>query len=623
MPQVITGIIYGLASALGGFLATAVVTAAIGLGISAITNALFGRGSAKSEATERSIKNPTPLRQYACGKRRMFGTSMLFETASNGSSVDVFAFAEGPANAITQVYLNDDKVTIIDGVVQEGEDGRYRSAGSGAPWLGGPGGATVAAGYNLGAPVETAHEAVVSVFEGVWGTGGTDIWTENHRGDGIVSGYLIKKPVEAEDFIDIYPQGDNVTMSLAGEWGKFFDPRNAAHDPLNHLTWEYTDNAVLHTLWYFMIYRGFDYARKLEPVIGYWITAANDADISVALDAGGSEPRYRGCVAFDGGKKPGDILSEFLACFDGWTDVDGNGCQVVYSGRLYEPTVSIAAEQIIDYRHQAFVPEEDALNEIVIHYVSEIHDFNTVEAQSWRDETDITDRGVILSDAIEPQVPSHTQARRLAKRIMSRRNAPDRGWCRTKFGGREVLGQRYINLTIEEAGAIFFDGVAEITGVERDYDTGGVNFEWVAVDANIDAWNPATEDGEGAPTGNRVALEPVDAPTIDTATPIVNDSGFAQVDVIINDAPVRDDLTWYGRWKISADAIWNEQQYSDVDAGAPVELLIGPVPGGESVDVAVKYRVGDGRSSAWSASETVTTGEGEIDYDGGDAGTEV
>lgn len=678
MPAVLVGVFttLGVNIVTAAILAEVVVVAATAFtAISFLSKALSGRGGARSEATERAIKNPTPARQYVHGIRRLHGTWMLFgrcDTAgltlpnskpSKGATVDVFAFCEGPVQ-VKKIYLNDDVVTLgTGGVVNKLPDGTYKLN-------------TVYAGYNTGQATETAHTMPQTLLPGVW--------TSAHRGDGIVSGYLVKTPVEAGDYIAIYPQGDNVDMSLVVESGYAYDPREVSHDPYNDSTWALTENAALLLLRYYMVYRGYDYNARILPNEAYWIAAADDCDLPVDLDsvrvlmtadanigatsitvdnvsglsagmsvliysiedstktetrtvssvagstinipaltyahkAGSavawasdplnpvSEPKYRAAIAWSGNIKPGDIITEHLACFDGWVAHDENGCLKVYSGKLYTPSVSIGPDQIVSYNHQSWVEEEDAVNILNVKYVSSQHDYEMVECEPWTDDDDITARGE-LPDGLDVQVPSHTQARRLAKRVMARRNATSRGRVTTNVAGRAVIGERYINLRIEEAGAVFFDGVAEIINPpERDYDTGGCTFDWVAVNANIDAWNPATEDGEPAPIGNRVAPSAVATPVI-SATSAELDAGGTSARILITvTAEDRPDLTWYGRWKVSTDSIWNESIYSDIDAGSSIQLLTPLVPLNASIDVAVAYKGGDGRLSDWSTTSTVST----------------
>lgn len=603
MPQALIPVIakLGVSKLVATIAAYAITTVAT----SFLSSLLTGSGNQRSEATERDLKLPTPPRLYGMGRRRFYGAQMLFDTASNGTTGDVWAYLDCPAGPIVEVetvYLNDDIATLSGDVVQGQADGRYS-------------GPRVRVGWNMGEATETAFASIVSLFP--------EVWSNDHRGDGIFSGYLTKDPVLSKDFIKVYPQGDNVIMSFVAKSYRCYDPRDPAQDPHDSGTWLWTENAALHLLWFFMVYRALDFDTKLLPVIDTWIDAADVCDEPVALAAGGTEPRYRGCVAWDSSKLPGDIVNEMLACFDGWTAEDAHGCQLVFAGKVTTPTFSIGPDQIVSSSRQYFVPDEDFNNELVVQYISEAHHWNIVEGQPLRDETDITKRGRINSDGFAPQVASFPQNRRLAKRRQARQNAPQRGKIATTLSGRDVLSHRYIELLDVEAGATFFSGWAEVVGGERNYETGGAVFDWIAVDPNVDAWNPATEEGAPAPDGVRVPVSALDPPVIDSAAVTSGSEGTPTLTLEVT-GPDRTDLTWFAHWRVAGAATWGgDLEFPDTDPGTGVTLVTDLVPTGESIEVQVAYQVGDGRVSPWSATATVETDAVEMEFDGGDSSTEA
>lgn len=552
---------------------------------------LFAPSMPKPDAAQSQKKESRPVRTKGIGTRRVFGKAMFWDTNQNGETVDVLAFLSGRSHAMRQPYLNDDKVTITAGVVQELSDGAYDTG-------------KVLAGVNLGLPTETAFSAVISALPGVW--------TEDHRGDGITSGYLIKKPVKSKNYLKTYPQADNTTLSAVFDMSYLFDPRDSTMDAYDPDTWVKSepllDNPVLGLLWYLITDRGVDYDTQILPVIDYWISAADHCDEPVALKGGGTERRYRCCILFDMTSEPADIISEILKTFDGWYAEDSLGRYIVYSGRYYEPTVTIGPAQIVNARHQGFVEDEDFINEIAITYVSADHDYNEPDATPWTDDVDIAERGKVNSTNFSPQTPSHSQNRRLAKRFMARQNAVDRGTITTNYDGMSVIGERFIWLEHAEAGTSFYTGPAEIvTSPEKDMQTLGVSFDWVAVSPSIDSWNAATEEGEPAPVEGRIAPSPLPAPTITTATAELGDGGSTARVRITVDGFDRDDITWFARSRVSTDPSWNEQEYSDIDPGPSAVLLTSLVALDVAIDVQVAYSVGDGRVSPWSALESVST----------------
>ncbi|MEJ7933482.1 phage tail protein [Sphingobium sp. AN558] len=587
------GAIIGVVTTAVGVLTANPALIASGIGM-IVTNAvalLFAPSMPTPDAAVTQKKESTPVRTKGYNRRRVYGKVVLFETDSGGAAIDVIAFLDGRSHAVVQPYLNDDKVTITDGVVDGLEDGRYKDR-------------KVSAGFNLGLPTETAFSVVTARLSG--------IWTAEHRGDEVTSGYLLKLPVKDKDFLEVYPQGDNVVLSAVFDMQYLFDPRDETMDAYDPDTWVKAEpllgNPALCLLHYLLTDRGVDYDTQIAPVLQYWVDAADHCDEPVSLKAGGTEPRYRCSVLYDMTAEPAQVIAEILKTFDGWYSQDELGRYIVFSGRFYEPTVTIGPSEIVNARHQGFVEDEDFYNELTVTYISSEHDYATVDTTPWRNEDDISERGKENSTPIAPQVPSHAQARRLAKRFMARQNAPDRGSITTNYGGMSVMGQRYIMLDHVEAGATFYSGPAEIiTSPAKDMTTLGVSFDWVAANPNIDAWNPPTEEGDPAPVGDRVAPAPLSAPTISSA--LYYETGVSGSRVrLVADGPDRDDLTWYVRWKAIVDPIWVERQYSDLDPGPSVTIETEFLPDDVPIELEVAYQVGDGRVSPWSASTNMTIG---------------
>jgi hypothetical protein len=582
------GLGVGTAVAVSGAITSGLTLAGVSSGLSLAGSVLSGRPAARADTTESSRKSPIPPRTRAYGKLRLYGDWLLFSYKSDGTPVDVWAFHDGQANAISQVYINDDKVTIIGGVVQRLTDGRYRDD-------------RVLAGYSLGLPTETAFSAVIAALPG--------IWTSNHRGDGVVTGYLIKQLTKSDKFLETYPNGDDMQMSLAGEWSLVFDFRDPAQDAYDPSTWVYSDNPVLAFLHFQLTQRGKDFNTHILPQLASWTAAANDCGGAVPLAAGGSEPRYRLALAYKATETPAAVESAILNTFDGWYCENELGELIVYSGRYTPPTVGLSESEIVSYTISYNVPAEDAINEVLVTYVSEASDFATVDAQSWRNQAAIDASGrEPVSSSLEAQIPSPSQGRRLAKRKMLRANAPARGTVVTTYAGRALLGRRYINLRIEEAGAVFYDGPVEITSSpERDLQTGGLRFDWSAIDPDIDAWNPATEEGYVPPTGDNPDIAELAPPTIVSASPTFDDgASTAQIYMII-DGPNRADLTWYAQWRVAGTSSWNAQSYVDTDPGDSVEIVTNVVPVSSLIEVQAYYATGDGRSSPPSNIVTVDT----------------
>lgn len=657
------------------FFATPALGAALAAAFVVATTLLFAPGPEKPPQTETALKEPRPARVSGYGLGRHYMAYALYVTDANGVAIDVGAHHDGRANAIRRYYLGDTKIVVLpDGRVQAGEAGQFGEDSD-----------IVKVFTRMGEATETAYSEVIARIP--------DQWTEDHRGDGVVTGCVITHPTKTKYYQMIFPTGgpNQMPLSLVLERQLCFDWRDPAQNPDDPLTWTYTENAILHLAHYELVRDNKDWATHFLPTLAYWTAAANDCDLAIPLkgvqtimaaaadsaddaiivttvnglevgmsvvisatgdtsltetrtvasitsltihftanlsnshpvgsqvtwasDSGSpaTEPRYRSCVAHKHTDPHKGVIANLLSCCDGWMAPRADGALVVYSGHYYVPTVTVGPDQIVSYSLQDGIEEESAVNQLAVTYISENHDFNVVDTDTWEDTDDITSRGKVLADNLSNQVRTHSQARRLAKRAISKVMAPYRGVCTTNSGGRIVLGQRYVRLLLIDAGTIFLDAPVEITKLTRNLKTGGITFEWIAADPNIDAWSPATEEGEPAPVGNRVAPLPLAAPVVVTAIFFGTDdigtgTAGARIRITVTAAD-RPDLTWFARWRTTGAPTWNEQQYSDIDAGPSVVLETAFVPVGSDVEVEVAYQVGDGRVSAWSSPATpVDTG---------------
>lgn len=603
--------IVSVAAAVGVF----VTTGNIGLSIAAyqVTNAVTTAAFAKTPRpaqTGTALKTERPSRISGYGRNRLFGAYVLYETAEDGTAVDVWAFHEGRVDAIEGYYLGDDKVTVLSaGFVAVGEDKRY-----------GPNPDNIQIGANLGASPGVAWPQVMAKLPGVW--------TSAHRGDGVVTGFMLSKPVKAKNFQTTYATGgpNQTPLAIVARLQPVFDWRDPAQSVDDPATWTWGENAILHLAHYELVRNNKTWARHFLPTLAFWTAAANDCDVAMPLKAGGTEPRYRSCVthrhAGDGSEHKA-VVAAILACCDGWMAPRQDGALVVYSGRYYPPTVTIDARQIVSYTWETGIEDESAVNEIPVTYISADHDFNAVDTDPWTDEDDISARGAVRSEQLENQVPSYAQARRLAKRKMAQDMAPKRGTCVTTSAGSVVIGQRFIMLDLTEgAGTPYaftpYAGPVEITQLRRNLETGAVAFTWRAASAAIDEWNELTEEGRPAPMGEPVPVEPVATPTITAITVNYTDVGSGdpavggqtssgarlQIDAA---GPDRDDLTWFARWRVGTSGPWSENDYADTLIGTGARFLTDFVPITDALQVQVAYSLGSGQLSDWSATTTVDT----------------
>jgi hypothetical protein len=183
------------------------------------------------------------------------------------------------------------------------------------------------------------------------------------------------------------------------------------------------------------------WARKIAPTLSYWIAATADCDSERDLKDGSTEARYRSCVSHKHTDTHQTVKAAILATFDGWLATRADGSYIIYSGRYYEPTVTIGPDEIVTYTWEGGgVDDDDAVNHLVCSYIAADSAYAVAECDPWRDEEDISRRGEELSDNQDAATPSWAQSRYLAKRVMARRNAANRGSVTTNIAGRAARG---------------------------------------------------------------------------------------------------------------------------------------------------------------------------------------
>jgi hypothetical protein len=577
-------------------------------GASIIAGSVLGPKLPKPDTTVTALKTALPPRVRAYGRSRLYGNYDLYLTSSLGTAVDVFSLLDTGGNAIDgaeRFYLGDQQVATGAGVVTGLADGTYA-------------GLAVEIDFRTGLATETPYSQLITLLPG--------IWTSNHRGDGVVTAMVTWKAVKAKNYQKTYPNGQPA-LSMVARWLRVFDWRDVTQSVSDPSTWKWSENAVLHLADYVLTVEKAKRAtsemfpsgaaltaawdRYFAPTLTHWTAAADDADVAMALKGGGTEARYRGLVSHRLTDAHKDVKSRLLDCFDGWLAPREDGALIVYSGRYYTPTVEIGPDEIVSYSLQNGVEDENAVNDIAVTYLSAAHDFNTVNTNNWTDEADISARGAIRSETFSPDVPTHSQARRLTKRKAMKAMAPQRGTVTTNSAGRAARGQRFIQLLLRENGRTFYSGPAEITSLTRNLATGGVTFNWIAVTAAIDDWNPALEEGDPAPSATGVAVSDLTAPVITAASASFSQDSAANASGVrislTIDAPDRDDLTWYVFTRTTGAATWDERTYTDLDPGPSVSIITEFVATDADIEVETAYQVGDGRFSPRSATSTVNT----------------
>jgi hypothetical protein len=434
------------------------------------------------------------------------------------------------------------------------------------------------------------------------------IWDGSHQGKGIAKMLLRCAEPAAEDFTSVYTGGQPPVVRAVLRASKVWDPRDGGQDKDNPATWTWTTNPVLIALDYHRHADGMRLAH-LDGVLfttaaltDDWIPAANICDEAVALAAGGTEPRYSASGGYDlPAAAPKDVLGAVFATCDGQAYQRADGAIGVRVGKTVAPSVTIGNDHILGYDgfrkgDNAFV----AVNEITAQYTSPPNDYQTSDATAWRDEADISERGQVLSTNLNLYwVTSHSQARRLMKIEMHRRNPEWSGRIVTNLYGLNAYNERFINLAIDELG---IDDTFEIASFEIDTGAGTCAIGVSAFDQSAYDWSTGEEGSPPAIPEPGPAMAPLMVPTGVTATSglpgaVVYALGDP-INLVINwDSDAQEETTAKAQFKLSSadDGGWLDANVQESN----VQAITVMVPSGYSYDVRVAWQSGT-RKSDWT-----------------------
>jgi hypothetical protein len=244
---------------------------------------------------------------------------------------------------------------------------------------------------------------------------------------------------------------------------------------------------------------GLDRDILITPVLEALKARADLCDALVLDKRGDLGPRYASGGRFNFDDDPADILGAILATCDGWLTEDGEGSIVLEVGVYAEPdpALTLKRQHIVGFSINYGIADEQVVNELALTFTYPRENYKEVPGQSWRNEADISARGLLRSQPLALKwVQRHSQARRLTKRAMARLAAAH-GTVTTTLYGLRLLGKRWGRIQYPFLPQVA-DAVVEFSRGTIDFMAGTVMFEWVLVDpATIDAWDPITEEGEG------------------------------------------------------------------------------------------------------------------------------
>jgi hypothetical protein len=448
--------------------ATVIVTAA-SLGLSLLLAPKPAGGTSQI-----TIKQARPPRRRLVGRDKLAG-AFAWLVADRNQQHRVLVFCEGPVHEIEEVWFNDVRVELLlrSGDVYENQT---------SPWH-----YIVFVEKKTGTATQAASAILRGDFDA--STDYSTIWSEDHRLKGLC--YLVVRawaPSKPNQFSWRYPNGFpdiRIVASMA-----VYDPRDESTGA--------SDNPALWIMDYLTNERGYNISSARIDTESF-IAFADMCEDPVPVKAGGSEPRYRCGGSYDLTEEPRAVLRRLLETCDAEIYTTAEGKVAIRGGVWEEPTVTIDqdAGHIIAYTYEQGNDRLAAFNRLVLSYKSPDHDYQITETEAWEDEESQALLGEVKSqDLTLSMVPSHGQARRLAKIVMADGNPRHKLTLQTNMFGLNVIGQRFIRVKIAE---INLDDTFKVKRHEINGDLLTCAMELVSVSADAYSWDPETEEGDPPP----------------------------------------------------------------------------------------------------------------------------
>jgi hypothetical protein len=414
------------------------INTALSLGAAALANTLF-RPKSKPSENQRDFRQALPPKTWSYGTVRLSGPchfwgAKLPTTRDDRNQYKGVIIAAHEIEEYVTIYLNDQEVVLDEfgGVIT-------------APYV-----INNFEMVRMNLHLGTADQAADPMLLSEW----PEVYTANHRLRGIAHVVVaFEQPGGQSQFSQLYPNGEP-TLSVLIKAKKVYDPRLdgsipggvGAHRYDDSDTWEWTENAALCALDYITQSHGYGISHE-EMDLAIWMEIADVCDEPVTLAVGGTEARYRVATTISAIEPRKQALRRLLEAFAGELFKTREGLWGVRAGRWVEPGVTLAEDS---HHFKTFNFEEpealDRYNKLIIQCLSPLNKYVEVECDPWVDQASIDLIGEKSRTLDLTQVPSYTQARRLAKIRFYRDNPEFVASVQTNFYGLNCISQNIVNI---------------------------------------------------------------------------------------------------------------------------------------------------------------------------------
>jgi hypothetical protein len=486
----------GVAGLIGVTSATTAAIVNAGVGTALVLGASYAM--AKLSPTPRQprpadgtveYKAPLAPRFFPYGRCKLGGPVLFLETADISSSIrllKIVAFGTRELAVMDPFYIDGTAVTLgPDTVFGTGSDGfflNWTADGShGQLWT------------YLGKDSQAAAARLISDYPG---------WTSDHRLRGIPYVFAELESATPSNFQEAFPAGESQFNAVGGV--KLYDPRldttnggSGLHRMDDPTTWAFSENQRLACLDWITWKDG--YAKDWARIDwASWVPQIAMADENVALKSGATEKRYRIATIVSLNEPKGRVLRRIMDAGDQQLYTTNAGLIGSRGGVWQTPSVSLSAAEILEGQFTHGVGMMDRINEFQLTAMLPSHDYAEVELAPWSNTADpeFID-GILRSQPLDlTQVPSNSQAQRLAKIRMAKVNPRWSGSVRTSFAGLDALGEAAVNLSFDELDVPdgSFDGPFLVNGkIGFLADRTGMTVSLSSIDPACYDWSSAEE----------------------------------------------------------------------------------------------------------------------------------
>lgn len=573
----------GYAGTISGTLATIVGGVVIGagfLGASLLSSALTPRRDQPQvpDPSDRqvTVRSALAARKRYYGRVKVGGDLWFFESKA-GVLYAGIVLNHGEVSLIRELWLNDQSVTL--GGNSEVLQAPYaRDDGSRVAYI----------LIQKGGPGQAAHVQLTAAFPG--------IVTAAHRLRGLANALTMFVEVPAADIGEVYPQGNPalrtvmdaslVMLVRSGGRGWSENPADIIYDYLTG-----SDEAGVPV--------GAGYTADDADLPSFQAFATLCAVRALRRD-GTSEPLYRYWGGYALNEQPRDVLPRMLRSCDGDLYLTTAGKIAIRGGWWTPPTLVLdsALGHIVSGEFRQGQQALAAFNELTLTYLEPALDYREVEGQTWVDAANVAERGEVLEASLSlPEVPSHSQARRLAKIKTHRDNPLWVGTIVTNAYGLNAIGEETATIRF---GPLGIDTTFSIRSVRILDDLSGCQIEVASFGPDAYAWDPELEEGAapGQPpdTTSPVDLPPPEGAAVEALERIINGSSAGVYLSVTWDALARPALLVDVQYRLSPSGAWSSMS---VDQSARIAES-GLIDYGETYEVRLRVITPGGVAGDWS-----------------------